>query len=86
MGCKDCTRICKYQSKGQCSEFKSQIELNDHLETVNWIQYSSFGGGFLGRTTKNYDGREFIVLPSGKKIVITIIVETLKDFNKRNNE
>ena len=49
-------------------------KLLDHLEIVNWIQYSSYKCS-IGKTIINFDNREFIKLPSGKKIRITIKIE-----------
>lgn len=49
-------------------------KLLDHLEIVNWIQYSSYRCS-IDKTVINFDGREFIELPSGKKIRIMIKIE-----------
>jgi len=54
----------------------NQIELLDHLEIVNWIQYSSYKCS-IGKTITNFDERKFIELPSGKKIRITIKIEDI---------
>lgn len=51
----------------------------DHLELVNWIQYSSYKAGWFNRVVKNFDGREFIQLPSGRKVNIIIKVEEIID-------
>ena len=49
-------------------------ELLDHLELVNWIQYSSYRAANINTKTINFDGREFIELPSGKKVILKIKV------------
>ena len=49
-------------------------KLLDHLEILNWIQYSSYRCA-IGKEIVNFDGRESIVLPSGKQVKITIRVE-----------
>ena len=51
------------------------VNLLDHLELINWIQYSSYRAANIGATTINFDGREFIQLPSGAKVKITIKIE-----------
>ena len=51
-------------------------ELNMNGQCI-WIQYSSFRCK-VGKEVINFDGREFIALPSGKKIKITIKVEEYK--------
>lgn len=50
-------------------------DLLDHLELINWIQYSSYRAAMIGKEVINFDGREFIQLPSGKKVKLTIKVE-----------
>jgi len=54
------------------------LTILDHVELVNWIKYSSYRAG-VGKTVKNFDERECLVLPSGKKITLTITVEEWKD-------
>lgn len=49
--------------------------LLDHIELVNWIKYMSYSAAGIGKEVVNLDGREFIELPSGKKVKITIKVE-----------
>jgi len=49
--------------------------LLDHVELVNWIKYMSYPAAKIGNTLVNFDGREFIKLPSGKKVKIIIKVE-----------
>jgi hypothetical protein len=53
--------------------------LLDHLELVNWIHLSSYHAAKIGKKIVNYDGREFIELPSGKKVKITIKVEEIEE-------
>ncbi len=52
--------------------------LLDHIELVNWIHYMSYHAAKVGTETTNLDGREFIQLPSGKKVKITIKIEDYK--------
>lgn len=54
------------------------LQLLDHLELMNWIQYSSYRAASIGKETINFDNREFIKLPSGKKVRITIKVEAIE--------
>ena len=49
-------------------------KLLDHLEILNWVQYSSYRCA-IGKEVVNFDDRDCIVLPSGKKVKITIRVE-----------
>jgi hypothetical protein len=54
------------------------MDLLDHMELVNWIQYMSYPAAKIGKTLCNLDGRAEIILPSGKRIKITIRVEELE--------
>ena len=47
----------------------------DHLLILHWIEYMSHKVGAVGKENSNFDGREYIELPSGKKVRITIKVE-----------
>jgi hypothetical protein len=49
-------------------------EFLDHTAILSWINLSAHKTN-IGRTTVNYDGRNYIELPSGKKIKITIKIE-----------
>jgi len=51
------------------------IDTLDHLELISWINYSSYRAANFNKTIVNFDGRQFIELPSGKKIILTIKVE-----------
>ena len=51
----------------------------DHVELVNWLHYMSYSAAAINKETINIEGRPFLKLPSGKKIVITIKVEVYKD-------
>lgn len=50
----------------------------DHLMIINWIEYMSHKAGAIGKENINFDGRPYIILPSGKKIKIIIKVEEIK--------
>ncbi len=59
-------------------DLKELNDLLDHMELVNWLNYCSYKAAKVGKTTINFDEREFIMLPSGKKVKITIKVEEIK--------
>jgi len=46
----------------------------DHMAILNWCAYMSHRVA-VGKSNVNFDGRPFVVLPSKKKVVITITVE-----------
>jgi len=46
----------------------------DHMAILNWCAYMSHRVA-VGKSNVNFDGREYIQLPSGQKITITITVE-----------
>ena len=63
---------------------KKLLDLLDHMELINWIHFMSYWSAAVGRTMVNMiDGngnpRKYLVLPSGKKVVITIKVEEYKE-------
>ena len=60
-------------------ESKKIEDTLDHIEMVNWIHFMSYWAAGIGRTMQNIEGRPFLELPSGKKVVITIKVEEFKD-------
>jgi len=51
-------------------------EYLDHLAILSWLSLISHKC-YVGRENVNFDGREFIQLPSGKKVKITIKIEEL---------
>ena len=63
---------------------KEQLEkLLDHMELVNWIHFMFYWSVGVGQEVVNMiDGsgkkRDFLVLPSSKRVVITIKVEEYK--------
>lgn len=46
----------------------------DHYAILSWCSYMSHRVA-VGKANTNFDGREYIQLPSGQKITITITVE-----------
>ena len=50
----------------------------DHIEIVNWIHYMSYSAAGIGKETINIEGREYLKLPSGKKVKIIIKVEEIE--------
>ncbi len=55
-------------------------DLLDHMQLVSWIGYMAHRAGRVGYENINFDGREFIVLPSGKKVRIIIKVESYEKY------
>lgn len=64
----------------------SHFSYLDHLSILNWINYMAHKCN-VGKKVKNLDERAYVVLPSGKKVVITIEIEEFKeiDQNKLNH-
>lgn len=50
----------------------------DHLSILSWMNLIAHHCA-VGKENKNFDGREYIVLPSGKKVVITVKIEVFKE-------
>jgi len=50
----------------------------DHLSIISWIQYIAHKCN-VNKPNKNFDDRDYIVLPSGMKIVITVNIEEYKE-------
>lgn len=57
-------------------------KLLDHQQLIHWIEFMAYKVAQVGYTNTNFDGRPFIVLPSGQKIVITIKIESYFKENK----
>ena len=58
---------------------EKQIEnLADHHELIHWIHYMSYSAATVDKMTVNIEDRDFLKLPSGKKVRITIKVEEVK--------
>lgn len=55
----------------------SLIEYLDHTSLLSWVSLMSHKIA-VGKPNVNFDNREFIQLPSGKKVRITINVEELE--------
>ncbi|MHA1395707.1 MAG: hypothetical protein ACTSRZ_19575 [Promethearchaeota archaeon] len=53
-------------------------EFLDHLAILSWINYMAHRCD-INQTNINFDGREYIRLPSGKKVIIKIIIEEFID-------
>jgi len=53
--------------------------LLDHIELINWIQYSSYRAASIGKEIINFDNRDVIELPSGKKVRVIIKVEEIEE-------
>lgn len=76
--CARCTRTCKDEGYiGQCKNFLSIHAWMDHMALLSWIGYSAHKCA-VNKTVVNFDEREAIVLPSGRRIKLTITVEELK--------
>lgn len=58
------------------------MALLDHMELVNWIKYMSYSAANVNTETVNLNYRDFLLLPSGIKVKITIKVEEIKDVQK----
>lgn len=54
----------------------------DHTSILSWINYMAHRTS-VGKTvtTKTFDGKDHVDLPSGKKIFITITIEEVKEKN-----
>lgn len=50
----------------------------DHVSILSWINYMAHRCR-VGKTTTNFDERDYVVLPSGQKVVITITIEAYQD-------
>jgi len=75
--CKTCTRACKNDDfVGECANYLSMFAWMDHMALLSWINYSAHKCA-VNKTVTNFDEREAIVLPSGRKIKLTITVEEL---------
>lgn len=55
-------------------EVKKLYKFLDHVSLLNWINYMAHRVA-INKENVNFDGREFIKLPSGQKVKITIKVE-----------
>ena len=56
----------------------SLTSLLDHFSILSWVNYMGHKCN-VGITNKNFDGRDFIVFPSGRKVVITIKIEEYQE-------
>jgi len=50
----------------------------DHYALLSWCSYMSHRIA-VNKPNVNFDGRKFIQLPSGQKVIIIITVEEYKD-------
>lgn len=53
--------------------------LLDHLVLLSWFQLMGHSCANVPAKNVNLDNREFITLPSGRKVRITMIVEDITD-------
>lgn len=76
--CEQCTRSCKMKGITDCKSFLGINRWRDHMHILSWINYMSHKAGEPNTENVNFDNRDAIVLPSGKKVRITIKVEELE--------
>ena len=53
-------------------------ETLDHFSILSWINLMAHTSA-VGKTTVNIEKRPYVVLPSGKKVVIKITIEEYKE-------
>lgn len=78
--CDKCTRSkCKNTDfVGECNRFLSIVEWRDHIHLLSWMDYIKHKLS-IGHTNVNFDGRDAIIMPSGREIRITTTVEEIKN-------
>lgn len=83
VNCNECTRMCKEDgtkrkdASGNCVFFKAITDFLDHTALLSWFGYCCHKAANTPGKNVNFDNREKIILPSGKCVKITLIVESL---------
>jgi len=61
-------------------------DLLDHQVLLSWFEYMGHRAAKVPGKNVNFDEREFINLPSGRKVRITMLVEDITEEVHTNNE